>query len=72
MAYKVKPRSREQIRTFTNIIRKIVGAEEELEFPIVEVFEILGEKGLYNYEILPKNEMGNKFGETFLNDKLSY
>lgn len=69
MVYKVKPRSREQIRAFANIIRKIVEAEEELEFPIVEVFEMLSEKGFYNYEILPKNEMGNKFGETFLNEK---
>lgn len=68
--YKAKPTSRIKIRAFAKTLRKLLGLENAMKFPMVEVFEILSTTGLFNYEICTKHEMGNKCGETIPSQKL--
>lgn len=63
--YIARPTSRRKIRNFANEIRRFFKLENCLEFPVVEVFEFLSNLGLFTFEILPKEDMGNKYGETF-------
>lgn len=64
--YKANPVSRDDIRRYVRDIRRKLGYENTLCFPIVEMLEIVLPKLFpnFNYEILPKSEMGNKHGET--------
>jgi len=63
--YRARPTSRLKIRSFANQIRKIVGLEKSTDFPILAVFEFLSAQGIFTFEILPKEDMENKCGETF-------
>lgn len=67
--YKSKPTSRLRIREFANKIRRLLAAENVFDFPIVEVFEFLSSQGLFSFEILNADEMGNKCGETFPSER---
>lgn len=63
--YKADATSRLQIRAVAKEIRNLFGLQNRFEFPIVEVFETLSVCGEFNFEILTRAEMGNKYGETF-------
>ncbi|MDO4604567.1 MAG: ImmA/IrrE family metallo-endopeptidase [Helcococcus sp.] len=67
--YRATPISRKEIREVANVIRRWYKLENTLDFPIVEVFESLACFELFNYEIVPKEIMGNKYGETFPSEK---
>ncbi len=63
--YKADATSRLQIRAVAKEIRNLFGLQNRFEFPIVEVFETLSVCGEFNFEILTRAVMGNKYGETF-------
>lgn len=65
--YKASPVSRKDIRQYVDNIRKLTGTEDILYFPIVRFMELILPQIVegYNYEILPKEDMPNKCGETF-------
>ncbi len=66
-AYKAAPLSRQKIRNYVDIIRKITGTEKLTYFPIVQFMEnVLPQiiKG-FSYEIVPIEEMPDKCGETY-------
>ena len=67
--YKVQPTSRLKIREFANRIRRLFAIENDYDIPIVEVFEFLSSQGLFSFEILDVDEMGNKCGETFPSER---
>lgn len=68
--YIAKPLSRRDIRNISNQLRKDFGLENELEFPIVNLMEILSNCGEFNLEICTSEEMKGKFGETFPSEEL--
>ena len=68
--YIVEPLSRKNIRDISNQLRKDFGLENELEFPIVNLMEILSNYGEFNLEICTSEEMKGKFGETFSSEEL--
>lgn len=65
--YKASAVSRNQIREYVFYVKKKVGLEKELYFPILPFVEnalpmlIPG----YQFEVVPPIEMGNKHGETY-------
>lgn len=63
--YKASPISRKERRNFAMRIRRLVSMVDYYNFPIVEVFELFSNIGIFNFEILSKVEMENKCGETF-------
>lgn len=64
--YKAKPISRKIIRAYVKRLRTYIGLENELLFPILKLVEIIFPTVFPNYtfEVLPKEEMGDKHGET--------
>lgn len=62
----VNPRSRADLRRFAKIVRSLTGVPETEKFPILEFLEMVLPKIFDDFvlEIVPKNEMGNKHGET--------
>ncbi|MBU5469811.1 ImmA/IrrE family metallo-endopeptidase [Falcatimonas sp. MSJ-15] len=67
--YKAQGVSRKDIRRFVKKIKKLVGLENELYFPIVEFLENILPEIIpdFQLEILPRLVMGDKHGETFPN-----
>ena len=65
--YKAAPLGREPIRSFIRQLKREIGLEYELYFPIIPFLEhilpILVPD--FQLEILPEEEMGNKHGETY-------
>ena len=65
--YKADAISRDDIRRFVRSIKKLVGLEDELYFPILSFVEnilpILVPD--FQFEVVPESEMGNKHGETY-------
>lgn len=70
MNYKAKALSRIEIRNIALLFRKKLKLENELNIPVLHVFEMLANYGLFNIEILPKSTMKNKCGEAFPTEKL--
>lgn len=62
--YIADPLSRNRLRKLAYKFRKLFGFENKLEFPIVQVIELLSNKGIFNLEICSIDEMGTKYGET--------
>lgn len=60
------PRSRENIRKITKWVRKQLNMEKTLNFPIVEIIELLAsdEKEVFDYEIVDEREMTDTYGTT--------
>ena len=65
--YKVKAKSRKDIRKVARFIRDITGYTNSLYFPIVEFLEFTLPQLVpeFQFEILPYKKMRNKCGETF-------
>ena len=64
--YSVEPRSRAELRKLAFQIRKVLGLESQLYFPIVELLDVLEEtlEG-FSYSIIPDDEMpANKHADT--------
>ena len=68
--YIAYPLSRKDIREMAYRFRKIFGLENELDFPIVKVIELLSNNGAFNLEICTVDEMGTKYGETIPSENL--
>jgi len=70
--YKASPVSRLEIRNLVNLLKKEVGLENELFFPVVPFAEnvlpllISG----FDFHVLPKEDMGNVHGETYPNKNI--
>jgi len=64
--YTVEPKSRKDLRTLANILRKHLGLQDCIYVPIVELLDILPELfDDFNYEIVPDTELGkNVHAET--------
>lgn len=60
------PRSRESIRKMTRWVREQLNMEDRLDFPIVEVIELLAadEEEVFDYEIVSAGEMTDTYGTT--------
>lgn len=69
--YKAAPVSRRDIRSLAALIRQITGTENTLYFPIVHFVECVLPQIVDGFflEILPKEAMPNKCGETFPAEK---
>lgn len=65
--YKAAPLGREPIRKFIRQLKRSVGLEYELYFPIIPFLENILPIFVTDFqlEILPVEEMGNKHGETY-------
>ncbi len=65
--YKASPLGREDIRKFIRQLKRKIGLEYELYFPIVPFLENILPILIPNFqlEIVPVAEMGNKHGETY-------
>ena len=65
--YKAAPLGRKSIRNFIRQLKRDIGLEYELYFPVIQFLEnilpILVPD--FQLEILPEKEMGNKHGETY-------
>lgn len=63
---KANPTSRVQIQLYADHIRKCIGYKNQLYFPVLKFLEIVLPTLIpnFNYEILSKEEMGNKHRET--------
>ena len=68
--YIADPLSRKDIRGMAYRFRKFLGLENELDFPIVKVIELLSNSGVFNLEICTVDEMGTKYGETIPSENL--
>lgn len=64
--YKAKPISREIIRAYVKRIKTFLGLENTLPFPILKLVEVIFPTVFpnFNFEVLSKEEMGDKHGET--------
>lgn len=65
--YKADPVSRERIRQYVRALKRKVGLENELFFPILPFVEnclplLIPD---FQFEVVPINEMGGKHGETY-------
>ncbi len=68
--YKANPISRDEIREYIKRLKSLIGYENDLYFPVVifmEYFLPVIVPG-FSFEIVSKEEMGNKHGETFPNN----
>lgn len=67
MQFKALSASRKGIRAFVRELKKVLGLENELYIPIVEIVENVLPEIFEDFtlEIVPENEMGAKHGETF-------
>jgi len=65
--FKADACSRRDIQRFVYSLKKKVGLENELYFPVIEFLENVLPMIIpdFNYEIVSENEMGNKHGETY-------
>lgn len=65
--YKADPVSRENIRRFIRGLKRKVGLEYELYFPILPFVENVLPLLIpdFQFEVVPENEMGGKHGETY-------
>ena len=65
--YKAAPISRNDIRRFIRHLKKKVGLENELYFPILSFVENILPILIpdFQFEVVPVAEMGNKHGETY-------
>lgn len=65
--YKADAISRNDIRRFIRILKKEVGLENELYFPILPFVENILPILIpdFQFEVVPISEMGNKHGETY-------
>ncbi len=68
--YKAPPLSRKDIRNIANKVRRRLQMESNPVFPILALLETLTYRGIIRLEILPKEIMGTKLGETFPSEKL--
>lgn len=66
-SYKADPISRNNIKNFVHKIKEITGFENDLYFPVVHFLEHVLPVLVPDFclEIVPKNMMGSKHGETF-------
>jgi Zn-dependent peptidase ImmA (M78 family) len=64
--YLAPPASRQNLREAAFNLRKTLGLENQLYFPVVEFLEFAMPQLIpdFEYEILPVEQMGNKHGET--------
>ena len=65
--YKADAISRDEIRKYVRLLKKNVGLEYELYFPILSFVEnilpiLISD---FQFEVVPEAEMGNKHGETY-------
>ena len=69
--YLAPPISRKDLRAAAYQIRKAIGLENQLYFPIVEFMELIMPDLVpgFEYTVLSANEMGVKHGETFPDSK---
>lgn len=69
--YKAAPVSRRNIRDLVARIRRITGTENTLYFPIIRFIELVLPQLIdgFTLEILPKEKMPGKCGETFPAEK---
>lgn len=67
MCYKAAPQSRNQLRRYVQYIKEKTGLENEIYFPILPFVENVLPMMFpdYQFEILPKEVMGSKHGETY-------
>ncbi len=65
--YKADAVSRQNIRDYVYMLKKKVGLENVLYFPILQFVENVLPVLVpdFQFEVVPKNEMGNKHGETY-------
>ncbi len=65
--YKANPLSRNDIRRFVRMLKRSVGMEDMLLFPVVEFMESILPIIIpdFQLEIVPVKEMGTKHGETY-------
>ena len=65
--YKATAVSRNEIRELVHALKKEVGLENELYFPILSFAENILPILIpdFQFEVVPKDEMGNKRGETY-------
>lgn len=66
-SYKANAISRNDIRRYIRVLKKKVGLENELYFPVVQFLENVLPILIpdFQLEIIPVEEMGNKHGETY-------
>ena len=65
--YKADAISRDEIRKYVRLLKKNVGLEYELYFPILSFVENILPILIpdFQFEVVPEAEMGNKHGETY-------
>ena len=65
--YKADAISRDEIRKYVRLLKKNVGLEYELYFPILSFVESILPILIpdFQFEVVPEAEMGNKHGETY-------
>lgn len=65
--YKADAVSRQNIRDYVYMLKKEVGMEDVLYFPILQFVENVLPVLVpdFQFEVVPANEMGNKHGETY-------
>ncbi len=65
--YKAEPLSRNDIRRYVRKLKKSVGLDDMLMFPIIEFLENIIPMIIpdFRLEIVPKEEMGINHGETY-------
>lgn len=70
--YKAHAVSRKDIQNVVYQLKKIVGLEKELYFPVILFLENVLPLLIpdFQLEIVPVNKMGNKHGETYPNQKI--
>lgn len=70
--FKADPLSRETIRHFVRLLKRKVGLEYELYFPILPFVENVLPVLIpdFQFEVVPRFEMGGKHGETYPNKNL--
>lgn len=62
----VNPRKRADLRRLANTVRTLTGVPNNEKFPVMEFLEMVLPKIFddFTLEVVPKDEMGNKHGET--------
>lgn len=72
MCYKAAPQSRNQLRRYVQYIKEKTGLQNEIYFPILPFVENVLPMMFpdYQFEILPKEVMGSKHGETYPNKNI--
>lgn len=72
MCYKAAPQSRDQLRRYVQYIKEKTGLQNEIYFPILPFVENVLPMMFpdYQFEILPKEVMGSKHGETYPNKNI--